>query len=302
MPQFILSLSNDQYSLDDLASYALEIQQAIENVDGVIGVDIDGSLTKQVVINVDIDGLYLYRISMETLVALLQAQNLNIPSGSIDYDDSSINVKTPATFESLRDIENIVISGSEQEVGFVRLSDVATVSIEPTDDYYFRHNDQNAVLLTGYFETDTNAVLIGREVRQVIEEQKQYLPPDIVFHELVFSPEDIDRSINNFIINLLQSIGLIVVIVMIGVRLRNALVVSIALPVSILLSLISMYLLNIEFHFISIAALIISLGILVDNAIVISEAIQQRINAGEENSLRFRRQFRKRHARYLLPP
>lgn len=282
VPQFILSLSNDQYGIDDLASYAVEIQEAIEAVRGVIGVDVDGSMAKQVVIDVDIDDLYLYRVSMETLVALLQAQNLNIPSGSIDYENSSINVKTPATFESLRDIENIVISGSQQQVGFVRLSDVATVSIEPATNYYFRHNNQNAVLLTGYFETDTNAVLIGREVRRVIEEQKQYLPPDIVFHELMFSPEDIDRSITNFIFNLLQSIGLIVIIVMIGVRLRNALVVSVALPISILISLITMYLLSIEFHFISIAALIISLGILVDNAIVISEAIQQRLNAGEE--------------------
>ncbi len=282
VPQFILSLSNDQYTMDDLASYALEIQEAIESVSGVVRVDIDGGLDRQVVINVNIDDLYLYRISMETLVGLLQAQNLNIPSGSIDYEGSSINVKTPATFESLRDIENIVISGSPEQVGFVRLKDVATVSIEPQADYYFRHNNQNAVLLTGYFETDTNAVLIGRDVRQVIEEQKQYLPPDIVFHELMFSPEDINRSINNFIFNLLQSIGLIVLIVMIGVRFRNALVVSISLPLSILVSLITMYLLGIEFHFISIAALIISLGILVDNAIVISEAIQYRLNAGEE--------------------
>jgi multidrug efflux pump len=67
---------------------------------------------------------------METIVGLLQAQNLTIPSGSIDYDDSKINVQTPATFETLKDIENIVISGSMEQVGFVRLKDVATVSIE----------------------------------------------------------------------------------------------------------------------------------------------------------------------------
>lgn len=282
VPQFILSLSNDNYSIDDLVSYALEVQEAIEAVDGVVGVKIDGNLTKQVVINVNIDDLYLYRVSMETLVALLQAQNLNIPSGSIDYDGGSINVKTPATFESLRDIENIVISGSKEQVGFVRLNDVARVSIEPVDKYFFQHNGQNAVLLIGYFEKDTNAVLIGNQVRKVIQEQKQYLPSDIIYHELMFSPEDIDRSINNFIFNLVQSIALIVIIVMIGVRLRNALIVSLSLPISILITMIVMYLMKIEFHFISIAALIISLGILVDNGIVISESIQQRLNQGAE--------------------
>ena len=80
----------------------------------------------------------------------------------------------------------------------------------------------------------------------------------------------------------IESILLIMVVVLIGVGIRNALVISTALPVSILVTFTVMYLLGIEFQFISIAALIISLGILVDNAVVISEAIQQHMNAGEE--------------------
>lgn len=282
VPQFIISLSNDRYTIDDLVTYAKEVTEEIENVSGVVRVDIDGNLTKQVVVDVNIDDLYLYKVSMETIVQLLQAQNLTIPSGSIDYDDKSINVNTPATFETLRDIENIVIGGSSEQVGFVRLKDVATVSIQPKNEYYFQHNGQNAVLITGYFDQGTNAVLIGKEVRKVIDEQKQMLPDDIEFFEVMFSPEDINRSINDFIFNLLQSVALIVIIVMIGVQLRNALVVSLSLPISILVTFIVMYLLKIEFHFISIAALIISLGILVDNGIVVSEAIQQELNQGKE--------------------
>ena len=282
VPQFIISLSNDKYDIDDLVSYAENIQMAIEGVSGVTRVDIDGNLEKQVVIEVNIDDLYLYRVSMESIVGLLQAQNLTIPSGSINYEDSKINVQTPATFETLKDIENIVISGSMEQVGFVRLKDVATVSIEAVNQYYYQHNGQNAVLLTGYFESNTNAVIIGSQVRKVINEMKSQVPQDIDFTEVTYSPEDIDRSISSFIFNLLESVVLIVIIVMIGVHLRNAVIMSIILPVSILITFIVMYLLKIEFHFISIAALIISLGILVDNGIVICEAIQSRLNQGEE--------------------
>ncbi len=282
VPQFIISLSNDNYDIDDLVSYAQGIQVAIESVNGVTRVDIDGNLEKQVVITVNIDDLYLYRVSMETIVGLLQAQNLTIPSGSIKYEDSKINVQTPATFETLKDIENIVIAGSMEQVGFVRLKDVATVKIEAADKYYYQHNGQNAVLLTGYFESNTNAVIIGAQVRKVIDEMKTQVPQDIDFTEVTYSPEDIDRSITSFIFNLLESVILIVIIVMIGVHLRNAVIMSIILPISILITFIVMYLLKIEFHFISIAALIISLGILVDNGIVICEAIQSRLNQGEE--------------------
>ncbi len=285
VPQFIISLSNDEYNMDDLVTYAQSIQTEIEQVNGVTRVDIDGNLEKQVVINVNIDDLYLYRVSMETIVGLLQAQNLTIPSGSIDYDDSKINVQTPATFETLKDIENIVISGSMEQVGFVRLKDVATISIEAKNQYFYQHNGQNAVLLTGYFENDTNAVIIGGNVRKVIDAMKAQVPQDIEFSEVTYSPEDIDRSINSFIFNLLESIVLIVIIVMIGVHLRNALIMSIILPISILVTFIVMFLMKIEFHFISIAALIISLGILVDNGIVICEAIQSRLNDGEEKLL-----------------
>lgn len=282
VPQFILSLSNDNYSIDDLVNYAKRIKQEIETVDEVIRIDIDGNLNKEVLIDINIDDLYLYHVSIETIVQLLQAQNLTIPSGSIEFDNETINVKTPASFENLRDIENIIISGSEEQVGFVRLKDVATIEIVNDENFRFLHDNQNAVLLTGYFDVNSNAVLVGQEVRSIIETMKPSLPSDIIFSEVVYSPEDIDASINDFILNLAESIGLIIIVVMLGVQLRNALIISLALPISVLVTFIVMYLMKIEFHFISIAALIISMGMLVDNAIVVSDAIQVYLNEDQK--------------------
>ncbi len=97
VPQFILSLSNDDYRLSDLGEYASSIASELLRLDGVRKVDVVGKGEKQVIIDVDIDDLYLYRISIENIVQLLQAQNLTIPSGSINYQDTTINVQTPAT-------------------------------------------------------------------------------------------------------------------------------------------------------------------------------------------------------------
>lgn len=278
--QFIISLSGSNYSMEDLATYGEEIKHQLETVDGIQRIDVEGLLDKQVNVITDIAKLDLYNISIENVLNLLMAQNINIPSGSIQYESGEINVNTPSTFSSLKDIENIVVSGSQETIGFVKLRDIANIGIDYADGYSYQQDGQNAILLTGYFKEGLNAVLVGEQVREKLEQLKSQVPEDIVFHEVMYSPEDVDRSISSFIVSLIQSILLIIVVVMIGVKFRNGLIVSFALPLSIFATFIIMYLLKIEFQFISIAALIISLGILVDNAIVMSEAIQVRIDAG----------------------
>ena len=278
-PQFIISISGDNYSQEDLVTYGVEIKEVISEVNGISRIEIDGELDKEVIVEVDISSLDLYDISIESIAQVLQGQNLSIPSGSLNYESGVINVKTPATFSSLKDIEDIVLMGSsENMVGFVQLKDIAQVYIDYTDGYKFEQNGKNSILISGFFDGGTNAVLVGDDVREVFESYKESLPPDINVHEVMYSPEDIDKSVTGFIVNLLQSIALIIIVVMIGVRLKNALIVSLALPLSILTTFVVMFLMGIEFHFISIMALIISLGILVDNAIVISDAIQQKLN------------------------
>jgi len=154
--------------------------------------------------------------------------------------------------------------------------------VENTSDKHYEQDGKNCILLVGKFDDGVNAVNVGKDVRSQINTIKKQLPENLDFHEVMYAPEAISENINGFILNLIESVLLIMVVVLIGVGIRNALVISTALPISVLVTFTVMYLLNIEFQFISIAALIISLGILVDNAVVISEAIQQRMNAGQE--------------------
>ncbi len=278
--QFIISLSGANYQDNELVEYAKFVKDNIELTHGIDEIVIQGEKTSQLVIEVDHELLKTYGVSIESIAQLLQAQNLSIPSGSISYDDSTINVVTPAVFESIQDVENTVISGSSTSLSFVKIKDVADVYIEEVGDYAYFQDGINAILITGTIQEGQNAVNVGNDLRKVIEEVKEQLPSDLVFHEAMYAPQDIADSINDFIFNLIQSIGLIVIVVMIGVRLKNALIISIALPLSILSTFIIMYILGIEFHFISISSLIVSLGILVDNAIVMSEAIQLNLNRG----------------------
>lgn len=279
---FLISLSSDVYSASELESFAQTIKGELEHVDGVTSVEVAGAKKKQVVVEADIEKLQLYGVSIENILQLMQAQNLSIPSGSINYESGTINVESPALFESLEDIENTVVGGATDSLSFVKLKDLANVYIEDVNQGYFTQDGRDAVLLVGKLEKGENAVNIGHQLRKELDRVKGEMPQDLIFHEVMYAPQDIENNINDFILNLAESIALIVLVVMLGVRMRNALVISVALPMSILITFIVMQVLGIEFQFISIAALIVSLGILVDNAIVISEAIQQNLNEGKE--------------------
>lgn len=222
-----------------------------------------------------------YEISSKDIYNLIQSQNVNIPSGSIDTEKGKINVSVPGSFESIQDIQNLIIYASKDTGALVRLKDIANIFMqveENTKEY--RQKGNNAVLLTGFFEEDQNILLIGKEVRHSIDELKKGFPKDLKINEVLFQPEEVGKSVNSFLMNLLQGILLVVVVILIGMGIRNAIVVSATIPLTILITFIIMNLIGIDIQQISIAALIIALGILVDNSIVISDAIQVKINQG----------------------
>ncbi len=280
--QFIISLSGENYSAEELAEYAAVVKDKLDKVEGIEQIVIDGVSQKQVVVETDPNEMKEHGITTDAILQILQAYNINIPSGTMETQQGNIDVGTPRVFEDLEDIENIIIGSNEQTFEAVYLEDVADVFVEDASEFYFSQDGDNAILLTGRIEEGANAVLVGNDLRVAIDNSKSLVPKDVVFHEVMYAPTDIENSINDFISNLLQSILLIVLVVMIGVHLRNGIIVSIALPISILTTFIAMNLMKMEFHFITIAGLIVSLGILVDNAIVISEAIQHHLNLGKE--------------------
>ncbi len=278
--QFLISLSGKNYSSDELVNYANIVKDTIIEVDGIEQVVIEGEIPNQVVISANSSKMQTYGISLENILQLLQAQNISIPTGGINYNGEQVNVITPAVFENMEDIETLTIGALPDNTGVITLSDIADIYTESVSDYYFSQDGENAVLISGTIQKGQNAVIVGQKLRQAIDDAQNDVPSDIVFHEIMYAPTDIENSINDFIFNLIQSILLIVVVVMVGVHLRNGIIVSVALPLSILTTFIVMNLLGLEFHFITIAGLIVSLGILVDNAIVVSEAIQHHLNSG----------------------
>ncbi len=279
----ILSLSGVDYSYEQLGAFAESYKKDLEGIDGVKRIVIDGIPKKNLDIKVDLKKLQGLPLSLKDIFDLIAAQNVSIPAGSIQTNYGKINVKNPSDIDSITKTENMVVYGSEDTGAILKLKDIANVSFDyDKQQHSYKHGEDNSVLLTVYFSSNQNVVLIGNAIREQINQTNSNMPSALHVNEVLFQPEEVSKSIEGFIMNLLQGMIFVIIVVLIGMGIRNALVVSIAIPLSITMTIIMMKLIGLDIQQMSIAALIIALGMLVDNSIVISDSIQIKINEGIE--------------------
>lgn len=277
----IISLSGAGYTYEQLADYAEQFKSRLAKIDGISRFTVTGVQNKAARIEVKTAELNKYNISLDELVSLIQAQNLQIPSGSLSDQRVKVNVSSPGLFTSLSDLENMIIDVSAETGAPIRLQDLADIRWDIEDaDYQLKHNGQNAIMLSGFFKENRNILLVGEDVRAELDRLKAELPPELIVDEVVYQPTDVEKSVAEFFKNLLEGMALVLIVVFLGMGFKNALVASTAVPLSIIITFIAMHLFGIQLQEISIAALILALGILVDDAIVIIDAIQVHIDQG----------------------
>ena len=152
-------------------------------------------------------------------------------------------------------------------------------NVPDSSKYYY--NGKSSVLLTVYFDKGINVVTMTDSLRDVVKHFSTTLPDTESVHEIYLQSDVVEKAIDGFLENLIEAILLVMVSVMICINLRTSLVVSIAIPLSILSTFILLPRLHVNIEFVSLAALIIVLGMLVDNSIVVSESIQTKLDQGE---------------------
>mgnify|MGYP000918988640 FL=1 len=279
----IISLSGPGYSYSELAAFAEKLKDRLIDIDGITRIEVVGEQENEVCIEIDTRKLNTLPLSLDDVANIIQAQLLEIPLGSLEDDRSKLNVTLGGNVSSITDIENIVLLTSTENGSVVRVKDVADVYYRLQDSSYkIRTNGENAVLITGYFQGGRNVIIIGREVEKRIDAFRKELPEDLHFNKVLYQPDDVKDAVNDFILNLVEGIVFVIIVVFVGMGYRNAILVSTSIPLSILITFVTMRLMGIDIHQISVAALIIALGMLVDNAVVVSDAIQVRIDNGED--------------------
>ncbi len=282
MPGAIMALSGEEYTYDQLDYYAELLKDQLIDIDGIKKIEIEGVCDQVVKVDVDIDKLSYYQLALSDLYQVLKAQNTVIPIGAVENDDYSINVITNGDFDSIDEIKKVIIKRNATEGEVITLDRVADIRMEQeNNEFEASVNGVPNVFLSVYFKEDSNIIYAGEKVRNRLEQQIPDLPEGLEVSEITFVPETIADSISEFSMNLIEGICIVIIVIMLGMGLRNSLIVSFGIPLAIFITFSSMYLLKMKFHMLSLAALILVLGMLVDNAIVVSDSIQARIDNDE---------------------
>ncbi|MEZ9884164.1 efflux RND transporter permease subunit [Vibrio splendidus] len=280
----LFSIHSKDASPAELRRYAEELQRRIKTVDGIKKIELHGVQPRVVHIDIPDERLAQYGLSITQVWSQLNTQNMAFDAGKFSAGTERIRVQQSSEFGSLDDIKNLMIKGGVSELGtsLIRLGDIANVTMgyqEPmmTEN---RYNGVPAVTLAMSPVAGVNVVSLGDEINQIVSDFQATLPLGVDVATVANQPEEVQKSIDNFVSNLLESVAIVFIVLSIFMGLKSATIVGSSLLLTILLTLIYMNITSIDLHRVSLGTFILALGMLVDNAIVITDMMIVKINKG----------------------
>jgi multidrug efflux pump subunit AcrB len=274
-----LAFVSETSGLMELNDEAEDLKKKLERIKGVRMVEVFAAPEVEVRISLDFQKMAALGLSVEDVSNAIQSNNANIPGGEIDIGERTFNLKTSGSYASLAEIENTVVSSFRGSL--VYLKDIAEVAFTLSDLIYIaRSNGNRSIFLTVKQKEGLNIFSLNREIAPVVDEFRRSLPPGINLEVIFDQTQSVDHRINGFFMNLLQGIALVGLFIFLSLGFRASVLVIIAIPLSILIGLGWVDLAGFGLQQISIAALVIALGLLVDNSIVITENIERLIRGG----------------------
>jgi len=280
-PIFTLTVSGER-SDKELTAYTKDvIRKRLENVPGVGRVDLIGGAEREIQIIVDRDRLQAYNLSIQDVTMSVAAANVEIPAGNLNQGTRQILLRTMGKFTNVEDFGNVIVASPGGKV--VHLSDVARVEDGVKEqESLSRVNGKAAVGLSILKQSGSNTVRVADAINKQLAKLSAELPPDVHITIARDNSTFIRDSVNDVVFDILYG-GLLAVIVvyLFLANMRATLISAIALPTSIIASFIIMYALNFTLNSMSLLALSLAVGLLIDDAIVVIENIYRHMQHGE---------------------
>ena len=269
MPIAVFSLSGT-CGLPCLKKIADDLQDDIEAITGVLEVDVTGGLEREIRVEIDSQKLAHYGLSIDDFQRILYGENQNTSGGAIRLGSGRFQLRVPGEFTSPEEIFGLVLTTHQGAP--VYLKDVANV----VDDFKeevsrSRLNGRDAVNISVKKRTGENIIRISDAVDEIIQEAQVSWPSGTEITKVMDKSTDIKNLVADLENNILSGLVLVLIVIFVVMGIRNALLVSLAIPFSMLLSFSILYLLGITLNMVVLFSLTLALGMLVDNAIVIVE-------------------------------
>ncbi|MBE6258255.1 MAG: efflux RND transporter permease subunit [Prevotella sp.] len=278
----LIAIESDQRSYRELKEYSDDLSDRLRRIPSVANVKLFGEQKEQISLYIDRQRLQAYGIGQQMLFSRLQAQGITTIAGSISDEDQQVPIHVEAQEKSEEEIANQIIFSDPASGKVARVRDVAHVvrEYEPMSSR-IEQDGHPCVLLSMEMTPGNNVVQYGQEVDKVLDEfRMNELPEDVNVTRIADKPKVVAMSVSDFLRDLLISMLIIILVMMVLFPLRSAIVAAITIPLTTFVSVSMMYMAGIELNIVTLAALIVVLGMVVDNAIVVIDGYLEYLGKG----------------------
>lgn len=280
----VLSITGEDFSYQELKKVADSVRDELLHIDDVAKVSILGTQSERIFIEFDHAKLSKLGIPPLYIKQLLDQQNIIIPGGDIVLNKlERITLEPSGNLTSVAEIGNIVVRLPGKQKVFL-LKDLVSIRrgyIEPATQKV--HADGKVALSIAISMKEGGSIIqLGKDVKQKIAKIKGQYPLGINFDFSYFQPEEVSKTVNDFVMNLGQSIIIVMLVMLLSLGLKTGILISTLIPMTVILTIFLMSVFHISVNQVSLGALLIALGMLVDNAIVVSESILVQMSHGKK--------------------
>ena len=280
----VVGLTSDGYSYAQMKDYADAIKDELIALPDAAKVVLGGIQEERVFVEFDNTRLKEYNLSALKLQQIISTTNILSSGGKVNLGDERIILEPTGNFNSVEDIREMLVPVGANGTQLVKLGDITTITksyINPPTQIV-KVNGKSAMSLHVNLKKGANVIGLGEQVDGVVNQWKTKLPVGLELTRVSSMDTYIDNKVKSFISNLMQSIGIVLVVMLIFLGFRTGIVIASLIPIVVIMTLMIMGLIGMGLNQVTLAALIMALGMLVDNAIVVAETIMVKLDQGVE--------------------
>ncbi|MFT6285422.1 MAG: multidrug efflux pump subunit AcrB [Alcanivorax sp.] len=275
-----LMLTGDGYSWRDLYDTADAIKRQLVLVDGVRKVLIDGVQNEVVYLDISRSRVAELGIDLTHVANVLGSQNIVVDAGNVRVDDDYLRISPTGNFASVQEMGELLLDSSQGSL--VKLKDLATITRAyqeiPSKVYFV--NGKPGLSIGISMAAGQNVVEVGKRLDQKIQELLPITPVGMKLEAVYDQPSEVDTSVSGFLVSVAQAVGIVIAVLLVFMGIRTGVIIGAVLIITVAGTLFLMWIYGIELQRISLGALVIALGMLVDNAIVVAEGMLVRMQRG----------------------
>ena len=277
-----VGLSSDGFSYAQMKEYADDIRDDFIKLPDAAKVELGGVQDERIFVEFDNARLREYSLSASQLQQYIGTTNILSSGGQIGLNNERIILEPTGNFNSVEDIRRLLVPVGSNRTQLIPLEDITRISkgyIDPARQRV-RMNGRDAISIHINLKDGANVIQLGQDVDDVVAAWQEKLPVGLELSRLASIDTYIDFKISDFVNNLLQSVGIVLAVMLIFLGIRSGMVIASLIPIVVVMTLMLMGLINMGLNQVTLAALIMALGMMVDNAIVVAETIMVKMDEG----------------------